>query len=98
MIELILAFIAGAALASGGAFFLYRPKFKALQERVAEDDEIFVEQQQLPPKLRKFRVIMSTDGGGEARRLFERLVPKGDGMVEFYDGDVRRSLKEMGGK
>lgn len=43
--------------------------------------------------IRRFHVTMHTDKGGEARRLYERLVPQGDGVVEFFDRDVCRGKK-----
>ncbi len=44
--------------------------------------------------IRRFHVIMHTDNGSQARRLYERLLPKGDGVVEFFDKEVCRGSKE----
>ena len=84
---LIVVAVVSAALGFGAAFLLYRPDGKLYEVQT------FVEAQKLPTKLRRFRVIMGTERGAEARRLYERLVPKGDGIVEFYDHDARRSVK-----
>lgn len=48
----------------------------------------------LPYEKRRFHVVFATDHGAEARRLYERVTPSADGVVDFFDGGQWRSGKE----
>lgn len=90
MLEFLLGSATGAALI-GGAAFVFRDKLAPkLVVRVPEYKTL-----DLPPAKRLFRVILSTDHGAEARQLWERVQPRegSDGLMEFYENDVRRDMK-----
>jgi hypothetical protein len=71
------------------------------QERLLDEREVdLVERESvIAERLRlaedkRFHVVFHTDGGGAARKLWEKVEPTGDGVMEFLDGTARRGHKE----
>jgi len=82
----VLGLVLGAAL-GGLAVRRFWPRY------IVDIEEVQVPLE--PPKaLRRFQVIFATDAGGDARRLWEKVKPQGDAVMEFWDGDARRGVKE----
>lgn len=84
MLWLLIAFALGAA---GAALVVRRYFPRYITETLVETVRDSL------PTPRRFRVIMATDNGGDARRLYEKIQTRNDGQVIFLDGEAQRSMK-----
>jgi len=92
----IVALVLGLVIGGGAAtrYWRWRPVEIIREVEVVREVEVEVERLVEPEyRSRRFRVVFSTDSGGDARRLWERVEAAGDGKVEFWDNADRRGLK-----
>lgn len=86
--DVLIGLALGLALGAVGGVFgarKYWPRFEPVPQFLIDS---------LPPAIKRFRVVFSTDSGAGARQLFEKVRPSADGVVEFWDGKARRSIKQ----
>lgn len=92
MIEFAFGFILGAVVAVFGTLRVLLKKGRVtpgLRPIIVAKAPAFAD--------KRFRVVLSSERGVDARDLYEKVVPKLDGVVEFFEGENRRGMKKGNG-